>query len=200
MRRGIHLSKRQFLKTALKASLLTGMPFPLFKGRVLEKDLLAPQKSAESTPFKALSLYNIHTHEVLKNCEFWQNGQFCPDGLTAINQLCRDHRSNKVHPIDPSTLLILHKILQILETKKLVHIVSGYRCEESNQLLRQQTQGVARNSYHTKGQALDFYVPDLSLRSLHKAALSLKAGGVGGYNHFIHIDTGPIRQWGHAPC
>lgn len=157
------------------------------------------QDQASSLPVtKSVSLYNTHTGEFLRNCQFWQGDQLCPSSLAELNYFCRDHRTGDIHSIDPHLILLLHHILQALETNKLVHVVSGYRSAMTNKSLRQQSQGVARNSYHTKGQALDFYIEGHSLRSLHKAALSLKAGGVGGYNQFIHIDTGPVRRWGIA--
>jgi uncharacterized protein YcbK (DUF882 family) len=78
-----------------------------------------------------------------------------------------------------------------------VHVVSGYRSPETNAYLREVSDGVAQNSYHMKGQAIDLSLPDRSLRSLHKAALSLHAGGVGYYpdSNFVHVDTGPVRHW-----
>ena len=36
-----------------------------------------------------------------------------------------------------------------------------------------------------------------SLAALHRAALALKAGGVGYYPSpgFVHLDSGPVRHW-----
>jgi uncharacterized protein YcbK (DUF882 family) len=57
---------------------------------------------------------------------------------------------------------------------------------------------VASKSLHLKGKAVDIRLPDCDLKKLRKAALELKAGGVGYYSHsnFIHLDTGRFRQWG----
>jgi uncharacterized protein YcbK (DUF882 family) len=40
-------------------------------------------------------------------------------------------------------------------------------------------------------------LPGYSLARLHKAAMSLRAGGVGYYpgSGFIHMDVGPLRHW-----
>lgn len=56
---------------------------------------------------------------------------------------------------------------------------------------------VAKHSYHTKGQAMDFHIEGISLSNIRKAALSMRAGGVGYYprSNFVHIDTGPVRHW-----
>jgi len=49
-----------------------------------------------------------------------------------------------------------------------------------------------------EGMAIDIRVPGRSLRSLHRVALDMAAGGVGYYprSDFVHVDTGRIRRWG----
>jgi uncharacterized protein YcbK (DUF882 family) len=48
-----------------------------------------------------------------------------------------------------------------------------------------------------QGKAVDIRMPDRRVSDLYRAALSLKAGGVGYYprSKFIHIDTGALRTW-----
>ncbi|MDM8927320.1 DUF882 domain-containing protein, partial [Escherichia coli] len=62
---------------------------------------------------------------------------------------------------------------------------------------RARSRGVAKKSYHTKGQAMDFHIEGIALSNIRKAALSMRAGGVGYYprSNFVHIDTGPARHW-----
>ena len=57
--------------------------------------------------------------------------------------------------------------------------------------------GVAKNSLHMYGQAMDISLPDYSCSQLCNMAKSLKAGGVGYYprSNFVHVDTGAIRYW-----
>jgi uncharacterized protein YcbK (DUF882 family) len=64
-------------------------------------------------------------------------------------------------------------------------------------MLRSTTPGVAEDSFHLRGQAIDLFIPGFDLRSMRDAALDLQAGGVGYYprSNFIHVDTGPIRHW-----
>lgn len=159
----------------------------------LVKQKLQPAK-------KVLSFYNTHTGEFLRNCTFWADNKFCTQALKQISRLCRDHRSGGTHALDPQLFALLHRLMQKIESTKIVNIISGYRSPLTNNALRQQSSGVARNSYHTKGKAIDFYVHGISMKSIHKAALSLKGGGVGGYSQFVHIDTGPVRRWGMIGC
>ncbi|EEX66577.1 lipoprotein putative [Vibrio metoecus] len=91
----------------------------------------------------------------------------------------------------------LSEIQFLLGTQAEVHIVSGYRSPATNKQLRSKSKGVAKKSYHMSGQAIDFRLDGVSLKKIREAAISLQAGGVGYYpkSRFIHIDTGPVRQW-----
>ncbi len=225
----ISLSRRQFLRTAVKVGVLTSLPSGLLvkspnPGWLLppyeeqEQDLGLATKSqtitAASNPSskkrlvnqklqpikKVLSFYNTHTGEFLKNCTFWADNKFCSQALKQISSLCRDHRSGSVHTLDPQLFALLHRLMQKVETTRIVNIISGYRSPSTNKALSKQSHGVARNSYHTKGKAIDFYVHGIPLKYLKRAALALKGGGVGGYRQFVHIDTGPVRRWGVIGC
>lgn len=61
----------------------------------------------------------------------------------------------------------------------------------------QSQQRRGKKSYHMKGMAVDRRIGGIDLKYLHKAAKSLKGGGVGYYpkSQFVHIDTGPVRSW-----
>ena len=75
-------------------------------------------------------------------------------------------------------------------------ILSAYRTTMTNAVLARTTFGVAENSQHIYGRALDFRV-DSKLVEVMAAARATKRGGVGWYPNsaFIHIDTGPVRSW-----
>jgi uncharacterized protein YcbK (DUF882 family) len=64
-------------------------------------------------------------------------------------------------------------------------------------MLRRNTRGVAKNSYHTKGQAADIRVPGSSTKKVRNTARALRVGGVGYYprSGFVHVDTGDVRTW-----
>ena len=63
-------------------------------------------------------------------------------------------------------------------------------------MLARTTFGIAENSQHIYGRALDIRLPTRNEEAMH-AARGLQRGGVGWYPHsgFFHIDTGPVRNW-----
>ena len=44
--------------------------------------------------------------------------------------------------------------------------------------------------------AADLFIEGVSHKHIQKTALALKAGGVGRYAQFVHVDTGRVRRWG----
>ena len=91
----------------------------------------------------------------------------------------------------------ISQIQSLLGTQAEVQIISGYRSPATNEALRSKSSGVAKKSYHMLGKAIDFRLDGVKLSHVREAAISLKAGGVGYYakSDFVHIDTGPARQW-----
>ncbi|HLJ64642.1 MAG TPA: DUF882 domain-containing protein, partial [Stellaceae bacterium] len=81
------------------------------------------------------------------------------------------------------------------------HVISGYRSEETNEMLASEHRGVAPNSYHLQGMAIDVRLPGRNLSVLRRAAMAQRGGGVGYYphSHFVHIDVGPVRHWEPRP-
>ncbi|APG27876.1 hypothetical protein A7E78_08535 [Syntrophotalea acetylenivorans] len=146
---------------------------------------------------RSLSLYNTHTGEGLKSVVYWADGDYLPEALKDINFLLRDHRTDQVKPMDPKLFDQLYTLNTKLENRKPFQIISGYRSPESNRKLRQASSGVAKKSFHLAGQAADIRLPGCNLSQVRRAALNLRAGGVGYYpkSNFIHVDTGPCRSW-----
>lgn len=146
---------------------------------------------------RELSFVNLHTGEKL-TAEYAHGGKYVPSALRAIEKLLRDHRSGDVHRIDPALLDQIHALRKKVGAKAPFHVISGYRSPQTNALMCETSSGVAVNSFHCKGQAIDVRLPGVALKQLRKAALSMKAGGVGYYpdDNFVHVDTGPVRRWG----
>ncbi len=145
---------------------------------------------------RTISLYNMHTGESLK-AVFWADGSYVSDGLGEINRLLRDYRTDDIIPIDPRLIDVLYRLRRKIGVRRPYHVVSGYRSPVTNAILRKNSTGVAKNSYHMRGMAVDTYLPKVELRTLQRAALSLRAGGVGYYPKpgFVHLDSGRVRSW-----
>jgi uncharacterized protein YcbK (DUF882 family) len=145
---------------------------------------------------RALQMNNLHTGEILKT-QYFDGLHYQAGELQKINHLCRDFRQNEATAMDKHLFDQLSKIQQIIGCNKQIQIISGYRSPETNNMLRKNSTGVAKKSLHMRGKAIDFRIDGIPLAKIRKAALSLKAGGVGYYpgSNFIHIDTGRFRTW-----
>jgi len=145
---------------------------------------------------RSLELYNLHTGESVKTV-YWANGKYVGHSLSQINHLMRDYRTDQTHIINPAVLDLLHALQARLGTRQPFQIVSGYRSPQTNAMLASSTDGVAAHSLHMAGKAVDIRIPGVSVAHLTKAALSLRAGGVGSYpqSDFVHVDVGPLRRW-----
>ena len=155
--------------------------------------------SADTNTFlgeKSLIFYNTHTGETLKSV-YWAEGRYLGGSLRAINHILRDPRNNEIHDIDIRLLDLLFSLRRELDTSQPFHVISGYRSPETNAFLRAHSSGVAENSLHLIGQAIDIRSPGRHLRSLQNAAIALRGGGVGYYpkSDFVHIDVGRVRYW-----
>ncbi len=145
---------------------------------------------------KTIKLYNIHTGEHLK-ATYWSRDHYVLGELERINYFLRDFRTGDVQMMDVKLLDLLYAIQLIRDTEKPFKVISGYRSPKTNAMLRKKSEGVAKNSFHLKAQAIDINLPGTELKDLRKLAVFLRRGGVGYYpkSGFMHIDTGPIRYW-----
>jgi uncharacterized protein YcbK (DUF882 family) len=177
--------RRRFIKMVIFSGLTAFVPF-----RALAS---IPDDNPQD---RTLWLYNPVNEETL-TATYWFNGHYVPDALEKIDYIMRDHRTGEVKSIDLGLINLLHTIKIHIGLDEPFHVVSGYRCRKSNELLRKSGRNAARNSYHLKGQAADIRLPDGHLASLRKVATVIKGGGVGYYprDNFVHVDVGPVRYW-----
>lgn len=152
--------------------------------------------SAQPMDPKVLRFNHTHTGEKLA-IEYWRAGTYEPQGLDAINRLMRDFRTGDIYPIDPPLLDLLHDVARRTESNRPFEIISAYRSPKTNAALNSHSDGVARNSLHLRGKAIDVRLGDVALKDLRRAALAAGRGGVGYYagSNFIHVDTGRVRTW-----
>ncbi|MDR3631809.1 MAG: DUF882 domain-containing protein [Desulfocapsaceae bacterium] len=151
---------------------------------------------ASRIEYHPLTFYHTHTGENLqiryspkKGCSFSTQRK--------VNEFLRDFRTEQVHPIDPQLLEILTQIQVFSGSTGTYEIISGYRSPETNHLLRERSAGVAQNSFHMQGKAIDIRLTDVPTRKIQHIAIMLRRGGVGYYpeSDFVHIDTGDFRTW-----
>ncbi len=127
------------------------------------------------------------------------DGSLDPAGLWQISYLMRDVRAAEGTQMDPALLDYLDAIcaqLRLPAGAKII-VTSGYRAASTNAELRNRSAQVADNSYHMRGQALDFKIPGVSGQSVYEAARRVRRGGYAYYSSsgHVHIDTGPYRTW-----
>jgi len=141
-------------------------------------------------------VHNLHTGETL-NAVYWESGRYVPGALAEAMRVMRDWRNGQEHAMDPRLFDLLHAVQSRLEVNRPMQLISGYRSPATNRMLHAESGEVAAHSQHLIGKASDIRIEGVELANLHRAALSLKAGGVGFYpqSDFVHVDVGPVRQW-----
>jgi uncharacterized protein YcbK (DUF882 family) len=179
------VSRRTFLAAGLATAVACFSPYKAFAS-VLKA----------FPPEKALAFYNTHTGETLK-AVYWDQGTYVTQALAEINHILRDHRTGEVREIAPALLDLLFALHQKLGSTSPFSIISGYRSPETNSHLSSMSKGVAKNSMHLLGKAIDIRLPGHELKTLQRAAVDLRRGGVGYYSSsdFVHVDIGRVRYW-----
>jgi uncharacterized protein YcbK (DUF882 family) len=143
---------------------------------------------------RRLKLLNAHTGERFDGPYRDERGPSA-SAAAELTEFLRDHHSGTMAPIDMGVIDFLWDVVNTIGATAAT-ILSAYRTPETNAMLRRTTFGVAEHSQHIYGRAIDFYV-DSGLVDAMTVARSMRRGGVGWYprSRFIHIDTGPVRNW-----
>ena len=141
-----------------------------------------------------LNLANPHTGETFSGIYRDDNGPI-PRVMDELSVFLRDFHSGEKIAIDVGVLDFLSSVMQAVGQTQAM-ILSAYRTPQTNAMLAKTHFGVAENSQHLYGRALDVHFGD-KLAEAMKTARSMQRGGVGWYPHsgFMHIDTGPVRNW-----
>ena len=171
--------------------------------RLFCTSLLAVASTAVVPPGRAwaavpreLSFYHTHTGERLDVC-YHDGKTYVQDALSSIDYLLRDFRTGEVHPIDRGALDLLCDLRAVTGHAGRFEIISAFRSERTNEMLRTGSRDVARYSLHIDGRAVDVRLAGFDTARLRDAAIALQRGGVGYYaeSDFVHVDTGRIRRW-----
>src|SRR6266481_1428902 len=141
-----------------------------------------------------LRLLDAHTGATFDGAYRDAKGPIAP----VMDELCvflRDHYSGGMINIDVGVIDFLADVMAATSQTSAI-VLSGFRSHETNAMLARTTFGVAENRKHIYGRALDVRFAT-RLPDAVAAARAMKRGGVGWYPHsgFIHLDTGPVRNW-----
>ena len=148
---------------------------------------------ARSIP-RRLFLRNANTGEVFSG-PYRDNVGPIPEAMIDLALFLRDHRENVSGPVYVETLDFLADVLDAAGQARAT-VLSAFRTKKTNDMLAARIFGVAEKSQHLAGRAIDITL-DSNLNPAARVARKMSRGGVGWYptNHFIHLDSGPIRNW-----
>lgn len=181
------------------ASVSIGLALGLALGLLLASVVAFPSEQALSRePDKTIKLYFGHTGE-RGEFTFKRNGRYDRAAIRRINHFLRDWRKEEDANMDPHLLDLVWAIYKESGSRDYIHVISAYRSPSTNNMLRAKSSGVAKNSQHMLGKAMDWYLPDVPLAKLRAIAMKIQGGGVGYYprsgSPFVHTDTGNVRAW-----
>lgn len=143
---------------------------------------------------RRLKLYNPHTRETFEGPYSTGDGVIA-SAAVELSHFLRDFHSGVTVAMDMRVIDFLCDVMDAVDAGGAT-VLSAYRTPETNAALARTTFGVAEHSQHMYARAIDFTIGS-KLAEAAAAARSMRRGGVGWYphSHFIHIDTGPVRDW-----
>lgn len=158
--------------------------------------LMLPAEPILAVDERSLSFYHTHTQKTLE-VTYQRNGEFIESALSEINGFLFDFRTGDATTIDPDLVDLIYEVREATGSAGTFEVISAYRSPKTNAQLRSKSSGVAKNSQHLLGKAIDVRLRGVELTTLRDAALAMQAGGVGYYekSNFVHIDTGRVRRW-----
>jgi len=155
-----------------------------------------PPPALDLTSPRTLTLLNVNSSEQL-TVTYWAEGAYRRDALNKLNHFLRDSKTADHTEMDPLLFDVLWHTMQLSGFNGTVEVLSAFRSPETNAWLASVSRGVARDSQHMNGNAMDVRFPGVPVFKMRQAARSLQMGGVGFYprSGFVQLDTGPIRYW-----
>lgn len=192
------MGRRGFLSFATAA--LSAAAVPSITGVATVAPVLLGSSPVEAAPLtgsiRRIALHNINTKEHFDGV-YWADGNYKPDALRKLDVLLRDHRAKQVGRYDPRLFDLLARVHKTIGSDEPFDVICGFRSRRTNAMARRRSRGVAKESYHTRGMAIDVRLPDTNLRAISETAMAMNGGGVGLYSRsgFVHLDVGPVRTW-----
>jgi uncharacterized protein YcbK (DUF882 family) len=189
------LRKRGFVLSVVRTGARLGVAGLLLLGA--DKSL---QNAVAEGDTRTLSFHHVHTGEDI-TITFKRDGRYDEAALKKLDWFMRDWRKEKQTHMDPHLFDLLWETYRSVGGKEPIQVICGYRSPGTNAMLRARSRasGVAEFSQHINGNAIDFYIPGVSLAQVRAEGLRMQRGGVGFYptsgSPFVHMDTGAIRHW-----
>ena len=179
------IDRRRMLGIGVAGALASILPLAFAK----------PAEAAANETWRVV-FRHAHTGESF-NGVYRVGNKYLPESFERLNYVLRDFRTGEVFPMDPRVIDLMSIVQRKTKQKQPLEVYSGYRSPKTNGRLRHESSGVAKNSFHMYGQAVDFHIKNFETRKLQRIALDMKSGGVGYYpkSDFVHMDTGSIRSW-----
>lgn len=155
---------------------------------------LSVQAMVPPAGVRRIRLKNAHTGESFEGPYRDAAGPIAA-AMDDLSLFLRDHHSGAVIPMDVRVIDFLGDVMAAVGEDQAT-VLSAYRTPETNAMLARTTFGVAENSQHMYGRAIDLFLAQ-KLEAAMESARGMKRGGVGWYprSNFIHLDSGPVRNW-----
>jgi uncharacterized protein YcbK (DUF882 family) len=157
-----------------------------------EKKDRAPVTTVALRP-AAATLASVHLREAIV---FDPIEPVNPSRPRRIDWLLRDRTNWRFATMDDRTLRAVRATAERFSAAR-VEVISGYRSDTMNEMLRKKGRHVAQRSQHPRGTAVDFRLVGLRMEPVFRALEREHPGGVGRYRDdaFVHLDAGPRRRW-----
>ncbi|PCJ69739.1 MAG: Twin-arginine translocation pathway signal [Rhodobiaceae bacterium] len=167
-------------------------------GALATTALVTPAIVQAAAPYKrTLRMHNLNSGERL-TITYWADGEYQSATFSAINWFMRDLRNHQTIQMSTDLLDLMWDIDQLTPSNAPLYTMSGYRSPETNAKLAARSEGVAENSFHMQGMAMDLTQNFNNPGELFYVAKALGRGGAGFYptrRPFVHIDVGPPATW-----
>ncbi len=145
-----------------------------------------------------LALFSYHLGEYAE-VQYRNDGGYIENGLEKIHEIMRS-RDGKRHRMDPGLIEFIDEIQDHFGAET-IELISCYRSPEINRSIIARGRGAAGESLHMKGNACDIHIDEIDESKIYEYTKNRRLGGSGFYprHGFVHIDTGPVRNWEEPP-
>lgn len=120
-----------------------------------------PPPVLDTTSPRSLNLVNANTGEAL-SVTYWSNGSYQRAALDKLNHFLRDWRENEQTEMDPLLFDVLWHTMNTVGFSGTVEVLSAFRSPSTNAWLASVSRGVASDSQHINGNAMDVVFPGVS--------------------------------------